>query len=572
MKKTIFFFLAFFFLSASPALAIDCFSSLSGDQTVSATCTLKTYEDGNNASRLISGVDSGTVSTNTATLTISAGTMTINSNETLVIGDMELTGGSVAMAEGAVIEVGKPMWMVDADTDGYPADTKIYAQTSAPTNGERLNTMIDIAIADCNDNNSDQNTACIYTRDITISYSGSTLTDHNVLVELDTATIISAGDLTSDCGDIRVYDSDDSTLLDYWIESGCNTADTQIWVKVPSIPDGGKTIYMHYDGTTTTDGTQAWAGDFTLLYNNTCPSGWTQNSTFDSRFPRGDSAYGTTDGASSHTHDPWTGSTGSGGNLNATVGSSGAVTLHDKGAHTHTVTVTHGTTTDVLPPYLGMVYCYKNQLDINSGLIGMFTSTPAGWTQFSALDDKFPYGATSYGATGGDTTHTHTATRTSYNAGNTASCTCCGSATRASTGHSSNASSTGTGSNIPAYLSVIFSSADSDTYGKAGMIAIVDALPPLGWTQFSALDDKFPYGATSYGATGGTDTHTHAVSYTEGAGGLANCAGGSLTRAKVHSHAVSYTTASASNIPPYTTAIFTQRNTPSATTSVGAQY
>jgi hypothetical protein len=410
-----------------------------------------------------------------------------------------------------------------------------------------------------------------YKRAITLTYSGSTLTNHDVVFTLDTASLISAEKMQSDCDDIRIYDSDESTPLSYWIESGCNTANTQIWTQVPSIPDGGKTIYAYYGYTSDTNGEESWAGNFTLLYNNTCPSGWTQNSTFDSRFPRGSATYGSTGGASSHTHDPWTGSTGSGGNLNATVGSSGAVTLHDKGTHTHTVTVTHGTTTDVLPPYLGMVYCYKNQLDINSGLIGMFTNTPTGWTQFSALDDKFPYGATSYGATGGDTTHTHTATRTSYNAGNTTSCTCCGSATRANTGHTSNASSTDAGTSIPEYLAMIFSSADSDTQGTAGMITIVDVLPPLGWTRFSALDDKFPYGATSYGATGGTNTHTHATSYSEGAGGLANCAGGSLTRAKTHSHSVSYTTASASNIPPYATAIFAQRNTPSATTSVGSE-
>jgi len=328
---------------------------------------------------------------------------------------------------------------------------------------------------------------------------------------------------------------------------------------------------MHYDGTTTTDGTQAWAGNFTLLYNSTCPSGWTQNSIFDSRFPYGSATYGSTGGLSSHTHDPRTGNTGSGGNLNSTV-TSGGQAIHDKGIHTHPVTVTHGTTSDVLPPYLSMVYCYNNQLDINSGLIGMFTSNPAGWTQFSALDDKFPYGATSYGSTGGATTHTHTMTRTSYGAGNVAWCICCGASTRANTGHNSNASSTDAGTSIPPYLAMIFSSADSSTQGTAGMITIVDVLPPLGWTRFSALDDKFPYGATSYGATGGADTHTHAASYTEGAGGLANCKGGDKTRAKVHSHSVSYTTASASNIPPYATAIYAQRKTPSATTSVGAQY
>jgi hypothetical protein len=36
-------------------------------------------------------------------------------------------------------------------------------------------------------------------------------------------------------------------LLSYWIESGCNSANTKIWVKVPSIPASStKTIYVYY--------------------------------------------------------------------------------------------------------------------------------------------------------------------------------------------------------------------------------------------------------------------------------------------------------------------------------------
>jgi hypothetical protein len=46
---------------------------------------------------------------------------------------------------------------------------------------------------------------------------------------------------------------------------------------------------------------------------------------------------------------------------------------------------------------------------IPSGMIAMFTaSCPTGWTRFTALDDKFPKGAGSYGVTGGSATHTHT--------------------------------------------------------------------------------------------------------------------------------------------------------------------
>jgi len=53
--------------------------------------------------------------------------------------------------------------------------------------------------------------------------------------------------MRTDCGDIRFTDSDGTTLLNYWLESGCNTASTKIWVKVPEIPaSSNKTIYVYY--------------------------------------------------------------------------------------------------------------------------------------------------------------------------------------------------------------------------------------------------------------------------------------------------------------------------------------
>ena len=79
-----------------------------------------------------------------------------------------------------------------------------------------------------------------------ITGSSSALTGYQVLVTADTASLISAGKLRSDCGDLRFTDTDGATLLDYWIESGCNSASTQVWVEAPSIPTGGTTIYMYY--------------------------------------------------------------------------------------------------------------------------------------------------------------------------------------------------------------------------------------------------------------------------------------------------------------------------------------
>jgi phosphodiesterase/alkaline phosphatase D-like protein len=94
-----------------------------------------------------------------------------------------------------------------------------------------------------------------YRKPITIdnTQNSNTLTDYQVLVTLDTSSTIAAGKMRSDCGDIRFTDSDGVTNLNYWLESGCNTVSTKIWVKVPSIPASSmKTIYVYYGNPTAT--------------------------------------------------------------------------------------------------------------------------------------------------------------------------------------------------------------------------------------------------------------------------------------------------------------------------------
>jgi len=93
-----------------------------------------------------------------------------------------------------------------------------------------------------------------YRRAVTIdnTLNSNALTDYQVLVVVDTASLISAGKLQDTCADIRFTDSDGTTLLNYWIEPGtCNTPSTRIWVKVPSIPASStKTIYLYYGNST----------------------------------------------------------------------------------------------------------------------------------------------------------------------------------------------------------------------------------------------------------------------------------------------------------------------------------
>jgi len=63
----------------------------------------------------------------------------------------------------------------------------------------------------------------------------------------------------TDFGDIRFTKSDETSLLDYWIEKQVNSDYADIWVEVDSVPasPSSATIYIYYgkgDATTTSDG------------------------------------------------------------------------------------------------------------------------------------------------------------------------------------------------------------------------------------------------------------------------------------------------------------------------------
>jgi hypothetical protein len=88
-----------------------------------------------------------------------------------------------------------------------------------------------------------------YRKNITINntQNSNILTNYQVLVDLDTQSLISEGKMQPYCNDTRFTDSDGDTLLSYWIESGCNTTSTKIWVNVTNIPASSiKTIYVYY--------------------------------------------------------------------------------------------------------------------------------------------------------------------------------------------------------------------------------------------------------------------------------------------------------------------------------------
>ncbi len=105
-----------------------------------------------------------------------------------------------------------------------------------------------------------------YRKPITISNTGSILSNYQVSVTVDTSSLITATKMRSDCGDIRFTDNDGSSLLYYWIESGINTASTKIWVKITSVPAGTKTIYMYYGNATPPSDGYGSSGDNTFVF------------------------------------------------------------------------------------------------------------------------------------------------------------------------------------------------------------------------------------------------------------------------------------------------------------------
>jgi len=405
--------------------------------------------------------------------------------------------------------------------------------------------------------------------------TGGSLTNADVLITLDTASLISAGKLQSDCDDLRLVDSDDTTLLTYWIEAGCNTSTTQVWARIPSLLSVGETIFAYYKNAAATNAEASWTGNF-ITFNNTasCPSGWTRNTSFDNRFPYGSATYGTTGGSDTHTH----------GTVSCvTSGTSPSVSVPDSGStmplrnHTHTLYGAAQTETNT-PPYQNILYCQSSNLIINTSQVLLFdTSTPSGWTRYTNMDNRFPRGASSVGTTGGNASgyFSFTAMNSSTNTDGEASS---GGYTKSARVHyhTGIGGTSSSSSYLPPYRNMTFASINSTGRAINGTILMATVLPPLGWTQFSNLTSRIPRSSTSVGTTGGAASHTH----TAGLGTTGNASataysqtgGGSWEAVQLwHTHTCTATSNSQSNLPPYYTTIFVQRLSSQPTTLVGEE-
>ena len=89
------------------------------------------------------------------------------------------------------------------------------------------------------------------------------LNSYQVKITINTAALISAGKMISTGDDIRFIDANSCNNLNYWIESGINTSNTVIWVKLNSLPSSAARVITMYYGNSAAS--SASNGDSTFI-------------------------------------------------------------------------------------------------------------------------------------------------------------------------------------------------------------------------------------------------------------------------------------------------------------------
>ncbi len=176
---------------------------LSGDfictqGTVSSITLTDRYVDGSNLARYVIGLDRGSAATNTAVFEARSCIMTLNSTDTLVVGSLSITGGSIAIADGGIIKIKQPVWIIDADGDGYSSDGKLYYGTQ-PAGGRRKNLAITITTTDCNDSSYNLANSCCTIATRYRDADGDTY--GNPSVSISACTTVGYVDNNTDCND-----------------------------------------------------------------------------------------------------------------------------------------------------------------------------------------------------------------------------------------------------------------------------------------------------------------------------------------------------------------------------------
>ena len=305
------------------------------------------------------------------------------------------------------------------------------------------------------------------------------------------------------------------------------------------------------------------------------PEGWTciscsPGDPFYERFPRGNEKYGATGGSETHTHAViYVNETACVDTLSAREGTES----HPSSAnHTHggisSYSVSNATS---LPSYRSLkviVYDSGIPTTIPAGAIAIFNeSIPPGWSLYTAQDGYFVMGNASI-STGGNNTHYHSTVKITLSIAKGTVGTEAYSTDAAISDHTHTGSGgpTSTADHRPPFINVTLAKAESDTEIPIGLIGMFDGTPPSNWIVKSGpggdFYKRFIVGSTAYGATGGSENHTHdnlviSVSWASDSWDRGRSIGQQVSVAdEYHNHNVTVSFSNESNLPPYIDVIF----------------
>ncbi len=319
------------------------------------------------------------------------------------------------------------------------------------------------------------------------------LAEQDILVTINTKELVDAFKLKTDCSDLRFVDEDNLSHLKYWIEGGCNSEETQVWVRVPLIPQEGKSIYMYYGNEYAQDAQETWNGKFLIQRETHCTGKWTEESNFEGRYIKGGNEYGVEEGLETHTHTIKT----------DTIDCHQQAFLTEEGSKSCTSGILNKQLSSVQTslPSFEVYYCSNNDGLLESDSFAMIdhNTTPKGWVDVEGISDKFVIGRVEKQNISKNT-HSHTPI-------------CKEDATEGDNDtyilKSSKISSSAT---TPPYYKVKYIKNIEKSFFSPNSIGIFTILPPLGWEYYSNIEGYFPYGASQgLGETGGEENHEHTL-------------------------------------------------------------
>lgn len=123
-----------------------------------------------------------------------------------------------------------------------------------------------------------------YVVPITITNNSGVATTNNLqtLFVVNTQLPISQGKMQANGNDIRFAYNTCGNYLDYYIENGINTAQTNIWVRLPAIPNGGSiTLYMYYGNAAAAASAVSFNAMFPSVLTINAPTTLAGNQVFD---------------------------------------------------------------------------------------------------------------------------------------------------------------------------------------------------------------------------------------------------------------------------------------------------